>query len=133
MDDDQMDGDQCGKVCTLWDEVPDDLVALIDFALDPAGPDTEFLSPGPRLEDARIFEGRDLTLMISVRPNSDNTVWIDGWIAPGVTTDVELRTAEGSQRRVCADGRFTYESVGRGRAQFSLWSNGLVSTPAVVL
>jgi hypothetical protein len=67
------------------------------------------------------FTSATLTTMITVTPTSADRVRIDGWIAPGAEVSVELRTV-GDTRSVVADadGRFVFEDVPRGLAQFVL-------------
>lgn len=136
-----------GNIQALWEEIdpiPDDLVSMVDFALDVAGPDTEFLRPGTRYalaaargdEQTRLitFEGTSLTIMINLSVNTDNTVRVDGWIVPAGSHQVELRTTTGVLPvSSSTTGRFAYESVRRGLAQLSVYHNGLVSTPSILL
>jgi hypothetical protein len=64
------------------------------------------------------FDSESLTIMIRIDANPDDTVRVDGWIAPPDNHRVEMRTADGSIR-VTADetGRFVFSSVPHGTAQ----------------
>ena len=67
------------------------------------------------------FTSASLTTMITITPTSADRVRIDGWAAPGGGVLVELRIV-GSQLRTTADadGRFVFDDVPRGLAQFVL-------------
>ena len=67
------------------------------------------------------FTSATLTTMITVTPTSADRVRIDGWIAPGGGVAVELRGVDGSRQTTAdADGRFVFEDVAKGLAQFVL-------------
>jgi len=69
------------------------------------------------------FTSATLTTMITVTPTSADRVRVDGWIAPGGGVAVELRGSAGSSRTVAdPDGRFVFEDVEKGLAQFVLRS-----------
>jgi hypothetical protein len=60
-------------------------------------------------------------------------VRIDGWVAPGGGVSVELRIVDHSLHTVAdADGRFVFEDVPRGMAQFVLRPPSGVSQKPVV-
>jgi hypothetical protein len=67
------------------------------------------------------FTSASLTTMVTITPMSADRVRIDGWAAPGGGVLVELRTA-GAQLHTTADadGRFVFDDVARGLAQFVL-------------
>lgn len=84
------------------------------------------------------FTSATLTTMITVTPTSADRVRIDGWIAPGGGVAVELRMVDGSREAVAdADGRFVFEDVPKGLAQFVLRPPGTslpgqaVMTPSI--
>jgi hypothetical protein len=82
------------------------------------------------------FTSTTLTTMITLTPTSGDRVRIDGWIAPGGHVTVELRgRAESRQTRSNDDGRFVFEDVPRGLAQFVLRpavdDSHTVVTPAI--
>jgi hypothetical protein len=67
------------------------------------------------------FTSSHLTTMITITPVSAERVRIDGWIAPGDAVDVELRVQDGSLTTTAdPDGRFVFDDVPRGMAQFVL-------------
>jgi hypothetical protein len=70
------------------------------------------------------FESRSLTIMVSVSDLSDDRRRIEGWIAPPDEVEVELRVGDTTREqafRVAADnGRFVFEDVPSGLAQFHL-------------
>jgi hypothetical protein len=67
------------------------------------------------------FSSSALTTMVTVSADSAGTVRIDGWAAPGAGLPVELRLESGSRHTVAdEDGRFVFEDVARGLAQFVL-------------
>jgi hypothetical protein len=82
------------------------------------------------------FTSTTLTTMISVTPTPGDRVRIDGWIAPGGRVAVELRgRVETRLAEADEDGRFVFEDVPRGFAQFVLRPEGAegrtVVTPAI--
>jgi hypothetical protein len=67
------------------------------------------------------FTSASLTTMVTITPQSADRVRIDGWVAPGGGVSVELHIVDHSLRTVAdADGRFVFEDVPRGLAQFVL-------------
>lgn len=83
------------------------------------------------------FTSQTLTTMITVTPTSGDRVRIDGWIAPGSGVTVELRgRTESRETAADDDGRFVFDDVPRGLAQFVLRPAGEahprpVVTPAI--
>lgn len=79
------------------------------------------------------FTSESLTTMVTITPAGAERVRIDGWAAPGGGISVELRTvAERLQARADSDGRFVFEDVPRGLAQFVLRAAGGSVHPPVV-
>lgn len=87
------------------------------------------------------FTSSQLTTMITVTPLTSERVRIDGWVVPGAGVDVELRLSDGV-RHVSADedGRFVFDDVSRGLAQFTMRHPGgssgsaaVVVTPSITL
>jgi hypothetical protein len=79
------------------------------------------------------FTSASLSLMITISPTSTDRVRIDGWAAPGGGVTVELRSTEGTATRVAdADGRFVFDDVPRGLAQFVVRQPGADPRPPVV-
>jgi hypothetical protein len=67
------------------------------------------------------FSSTSLTTMVTITPTSADRVRIDGWADPGAGVSVELRTSEATlQTTADEDGRFVFEEVPRGLAQFVL-------------
>jgi hypothetical protein len=67
------------------------------------------------------FTSANLTTMVTITRASVDRVRIDGWVVPGAGVAVELRTQHETLNAVAdADGRFVFESVLRGLAQFVL-------------
>lgn len=67
------------------------------------------------------FTSGSLTTMITIAPTSGDRVRIDGWVAPGAGVAIELRGVEGSRHTVAdGDGRFVFDDVAKGLAQFVL-------------
>jgi hypothetical protein len=78
------------------------------------------------------FTSATLTTMITVTPTSADRVRIDGWIAPGGGVEVELRGRTASRRIVAdADGRFVFDEVEKGLAQFVLRPPTVDARPVV--
>ena len=79
------------------------------------------------------FTSRSLTTMVTITPAGADRVRLDGWAAPGGGVHVELRLA-GETRTTTADsdGRFVFEDVPRGLAQFVVRPPDGVGHPPVV-
>jgi hypothetical protein len=79
------------------------------------------------------FTSASLSLMITISPTSADRTRVDGWAAPGGGVTVELRSVDGTATRVAdADGRFVFEDVPRGLAQFVVRQPGSDPRPPVV-
>lgn len=64
------------------------------------------------------FSGDELMIMVSVDHNSDGTVRLDGWLAPGLRYDIEMHSGTEIIRTVSDDaGRFVLRRVPRGLAR----------------
>jgi hypothetical protein len=86
------------------------------------------------------FTSATLTTMITITRVSIDRVRIDGWIAPGGQLAVELRRIDETLETTAdEDGRFVFEDVPRGIAQFVLRataggdSQAPVVTPSIEL
>lgn len=67
------------------------------------------------------FTSDSLTTMITITPAGPDTVRLDGWVAPGGGVVIELRTTGGRHSATAdANGRFVFDDVPRGLAQFLL-------------
>ena len=65
------------------------------------------------------FTSANLTTMVTISPAGVDRVRLDGWVAPGGGVTVELRTRRETRSVTAdADGRFVFEDVPRGLAQF---------------
>jgi hypothetical protein len=87
------------------------------------------------------FTSQSLTTMVTISPSGSDRVRIDGWVAPGGGVHVELRLVDGELTTVAdADGRFVFDEVPRGLAQFVLRApsvpekaSGPAAEPAAVI
>lgn len=79
------------------------------------------------------FTSSNLTTMVTITGQSADRVRIDGWAAPGGGFGVELRAA-GAILHATADedGRFVFEDVPRGMAQFVLRPPSGSAQPPVI-
>jgi hypothetical protein len=116
------------------DPVPDDLVARSQFAITLDALHAEIAelqrwgadsmatrAESPTGVETITFSSSALTTMVTVTAASADTVRIDGWAAPGPGLPVELRLETGSLHTVAdEDGRFVFDEVRRGLAQFVL-------------
>jgi hypothetical protein len=114
------------------DPMPEILPDVILFALEAHDVDAELA----RLVDAELslvgtraveharsvtFSSDHLTVMVALTPTGEGSVRVDGWAAPGGFLRTELRTGDATFETQCdADGRFAFESVPTGAAQFTL-------------
>jgi hypothetical protein len=79
------------------------------------------------------FTSASLTTMITVTPSGSDRVRIDGWAAPGAGLLVELRiVGDRLHTTADADGRFVFDDVARGLAQFLLRRPDDDGQPAVI-
>jgi hypothetical protein len=125
--------DQIATAYSAADPVPEGLVERLQFAMTLDALDAEIARltrmddlVGARAEAASevqtiTFTSQSLTTMITITPSGADRVRVDGWVADGAAVDIELRT-EASRLHVQADedGRFVFEDVPRGMAQFVL-------------
>lgn len=84
------------------------------------------------------FTSDTLTTMVTITPLSSERVRLDGWASPGSGLDVELRVRDTTHHTVAdEDGRFVFDDVSRGLAQFVLrprdGAENRVITPAIEL
>jgi hypothetical protein len=78
------------------------------------------------------FTSASLSTMVTITATAADRVRIDGWIAPGGGVAVELRITDDVLSTTSdADGRFVFEDVPRGLAQFTLRAP-LAGQPPVV-
>ena len=125
------------------DPVPPGLIERLQFGITLEALDAEIASlqrmdvlAGARGSSDEVqtvtFTSTNLTTMVTISPSGHERVRIDGWAAPGGGVSVEL-TVAGQQLKVVADsdGRFVFEDVPRGLAQFVLRNPTGVSAPVV--
>ena len=116
------------------DPVPDGLVERIQFELtldalhaevatltrlDLAGSGVRSAST----ESVRTvtFTAESVTTMVTITPQPDGTVRVDGWAAPGAGLLVEVLLGDGAQQtRTDDDGRFVFERLPSGLAKLAL-------------
>jgi hypothetical protein len=141
--------DQLAAAFSAADPVPAGLVDRLQFAitLDALHAEIAQLTRMDALVGARTeaaseaqtvtFTSQSMTTMITITPAGADRVRIDGWAADGGGIVIELRTVESRlQTQADEDGRFVFEEVPRGMAQFVLRppaDSGLppVVTPAI--
>jgi hypothetical protein len=122
---------QLAGVYRQLDPVPAGLVERIQFGITLDALHAELaelqrtdLLAGVRGEDTAnaqtvTFTSANLTTMVTITVLSAERVRIDGWAAPGGGVHVELRVRDDVLRTTAdADGRFVFDDVPRGLAQF---------------
>jgi hypothetical protein len=114
------------------DPVPDGLVERIQFELtldalhaevatlmqmDTAGAGVR--SAATEAVRTITFTSESLTTMVTLTPQPDDTVRVDGWAEPGAGIRVELMLPDGPRETYADDdGRFVFEDVPSGLAKF---------------
>lgn len=80
------------------------------------------------------FTAEALTAMVTLSPQADGTVRVDGWIAPGAGMLVEVLLADGARRtHADDDGRFVVEALPAGLAKFALHGSDSSGDPHTVV
>ena len=116
------------------DPVPDGLVERIQFELTLDALQTEvatltqldLASAGTRsasTESVRTitFTSESMTTMVTITPDGEGSVRIDGWAAPGAGIRVEILLTDGTRETYADDdGRFVFEQVPTGLVKFAL-------------
>ena len=114
------------------DPVPDGLVERIQFelTLDALQAEVATLTQldlaGARsaaMESVRTitFTSESMTTMVTITPDGEGSVRIDGWAAPGAGIRVEILLADGTRETSADDdGRFVFEQVPTGLVKFAL-------------
>jgi hypothetical protein len=147
---DEQDERVLRELAALYDEqdpVPPRLVARLQFGLTLDALESE-VAQLQRLEAAGArsdeftdataaqtvtFTSASLTTMVTISPAGPDRVRIDGWVAPGAGVRVELRVVGDRLATVAdSDGRFVFEDVPRGLAQFVLRSAVADAHPPVM-
>ncbi|MGH3626077.1 MAG: carboxypeptidase regulatory-like domain-containing protein [Sciscionella sp.] len=142
---------QLAALYTTLDPVPAGLIERIQFGitLDALHAEIAELQRSETLVGTRAsdpsgaqtvtFTSSTVTTMVTITPVGPERVRVDGWIAPGGGVTVELRTTEDALTTVAdADGRFVFDDVPRGLAQFTVrppdgTSQSPVVTPSIEL
>lgn len=127
------------------DPVPDGLVDRLQFAitLDALHAEIAELQRMDGLVGARgetaadvqsvTFSSQSLTIMITVTPIGPDVVRIDGWAADAPGVSIELKTSQDRRQTVADDdGRFVFDDVPRGMAQFLVRHSEGSGRPSVV-
>lgn len=137
--------DELAAAYTAADPVPDGLVERLQFAitLDALHAEIAQLTRLDDLVGARAeasaevrtvtFTSQSTSTMVTITPMSGDRVRIDGWVTDGAGIEVELRTVTARLRTTADDdGRFVFDDVARGMAQFVLRHPDESSRPPVV-
>ncbi len=150
----QLDADDVAtlrRVAALYDladPVPDGLIERIQFGITLDALHAE-IAKLQRLESELLgarggelgatevqtvtFTSPSLTTMVTITAAGAERVRLDGWAAPGAGLEVELRIVGGVLHAVAdADGRFVFEDVPRGLAQFVLRAPDDSGRPPVI-
>jgi hypothetical protein len=116
------------------DPVPDGLAERIQFelTLDALQAEVATLtqldlsSAGARSTETEsvrtiTFTSESMTTMVTITPEGEGFVRVDGWAAPGAGIQVEILLTGGRRETTAdADGRFVFEQVPTGLAKFAL-------------
>ena len=79
------------------------------------------------------FTSQSLTTMATITPAGADRVRLDGWVAPGGGVEIDLRLADGTRSTVAdSDGRFVFDDVPQGMAQFVVRPPRGVTRPPVI-
>ena len=127
------------------DPVPDGLVDRIQFelTLDALNAEVATLtqldlsSAGARSTETEsvrtiTFTSESMTTMVTITPDAEGSVRVDGWAAPGAGIRVQIMlSGETRETYADADGRFVFEEVPTGLAKFALHPTDGVSTTVV--
>jgi hypothetical protein len=137
--------DQVAALYQSVDPVPAGLIERLKFGITLDGLHAEIAElqrseglAGVRSSEATeaqtiTFTSASLTTMVSITPMSADRVRIDGWVAPGGGVSVELHIADHSLHTLAdSDGRFVFDDVPRGMAQFVLRTPSAVPQKPVV-
>jgi hypothetical protein len=120
--------DEVAEAYSSADPMPDGLIDRIRFAVALEEVNAEVLqlieeselTTSARGERGRIFtfSSAILTVMIRVIGITDDTVRIDGWLAPPAAHRITLRSPQARVERTADDeGRFVFEQTSGGLAQ----------------
>jgi hypothetical protein len=145
---DETDAELLGRIAAIYgatDPVPAGLVERLQFGITLDALQAEIAQlerleglVGARGEEATevqtiTFTSSTLTTMVTISQLSGDRVRVDGWAAPGGGLHVELRVVGDVLNTIAdADGRFVFEDVPRGLAQFFLRApEGSAQSPVI--
>jgi len=145
-DDDQAILDRLAAVYAMLDPPPADLDDRVSFVISLDCLDAEVaryreqetIGSGARASERThtiTFDADSRAVMITIVGRPDNLVRIDGWLAPAVALQVELRLPEPAPPRVVsadAAGRFAFDGVPHGIAQLLVQPPESGASPRVV-
>jgi hypothetical protein len=139
---------------TAADPMPASLLDRVKFAIELENVDLEVLrltevQPAAARGDEQsrliTFDSESVTIMVSIRPNPDGTIRVDGWLTPAGRHPIELRSSGGLDAAGMAaetttvsdeDGRFVLDTIQPGMAQLIVRPTGTsrtVTTPSISL
>ncbi|HLK02201.1 MAG TPA: carboxypeptidase-like regulatory domain-containing protein [Streptosporangiaceae bacterium] len=136
------------------DPMPADLPERIRFSLGMRGLEAEVArlaaeddllqvaARGAEHSRTVTFDSDSLTVMIRIDPSENDTVRIDGWLAPAQRREIDMQTTAGTLHALSDEqGRFAFTSVPHGTARLLVRAAGHaqgdigrpVVTPALIL
>jgi hypothetical protein len=134
---------------TTADPMPASLLDRVKFAIELENVDIEVLrltevQPAAARGDEQsrliTFDSESVTIMVSIRPNPDGTIRVDGWLTPAGRHPIELRSSGGMAAETTTvsdeDGRFVLDTIQPGLAQLIVRPTGssrTVTTPSISL
>jgi hypothetical protein len=146
---DDLDSVILSGIRDMWrtaDPMPASLLDRVRFAVQLENVELEVLrlietqpaaARGDEQSQLITFDSDTLTIMVSVKPNPDGTIRLDGWVTPADRHPIELRGTGGSVTTESdEDGRFVLDAIPQGMAQLVVRPNGTsrtVTTPSICL
>jgi hypothetical protein len=137
--------DRTAALFDLLDPVPTGLVDRVRFGitldalhseiaeLQRSGDLAGVRSDGAVEAQTVTFTSASLTTMVTVAPSGPDRVRVDGWVAPGGGVTVELRIVDRTLRVIAdSDGRFVFDDVPHGLAQFIVRPPAGTGLPSVI-
>lgn len=80
------------------------------------------------------FTAETVTTMVTISPQPDGSVRVDGWVAPGAGLLVEVLLADEARgTHADDDGRFVIENLPAGLAKFALHTTDAAGSPHTVV
>lgn len=148
---DELDTAILAGVRDFWsaaDPMPVGLADRVKFAIELDNVELEVMrmselaEPAAARGDERTrlitFDSDTLTIMVSIRPNPDGTIRVDGWLTPAGRHPIELRASSSGCTATVSDedGRFVLDTIQPGLAQLVVRPDGstrTVTTPSISL